>query len=285
MHYPNLRLSSNYILIQPDDHFDWLFNSEGKKFLHLNTAPERYQHSITSGTVMAVPEGLSADYPLGTTMELEVGDKVVIHYLAIDRDRDGDKIIHTEINGGYPIKYENIFFRIRNGEVRGVNGWVLIEPEEEVINTILHLPRSLQTKKSQMICRIKYLSTPLTHYGMKGDGEKDSDKWYVGQKVIIPAWRAIELQHPTHQIVHYGSVFYRIQRKDMTDYEWVVQGVRKWRESHPITSPEKTDVSELYRNFDKQVLAAAAPVDGVQIGIVHKQRTKHVRDPKKHYQS
>jgi len=278
--YPNLKLLNNNILIELDDRQDWLMDSKGNKFLHSINHVERWQHSYCWGRVVAVPESLTKDYMYGTTMELKVGDRIIFYYLAIDRSRDGETITHTKMIGdNYVIPYHFVFVAIRGKEVIPVNGWVIGEGDPEEHKTSLILPDMVKRKKSKMFCTILYKGSCNTHYTdpLYSDLEPEEDIYNIGDRVVMPAWRALPLEKEEHGLLS-GKLLYRFQRKDIDcHYETFKKAVEGTEKREPVSQKEMVEALKKFR------IGSTKEVAPMGVAIVHKPTTKHKRNPKNHY--
>lgn len=276
---------NNNIFIKADTHFSWLRDSNGNPFLQRMTDFDAYKNAITSGTVTQVCDGLTASYKYGTTVELQAGDKVIFNYLAIKKDRDGVKIIHDRtlnVDGEieYCIKYDECYARIRDGVVTPINGWMFLEMEDvDVLSKFLIIPDQYKKKKSSSIGTIKYVGTPLTYY-KEWEGVEDSDGWKVGDRVIIPTYKAILLQRPDHAIANEKTLM-RVQRKDVTSYDWVVENVREWVNRKDYQPPTPYKEVRLTPEELKPYLLGGGKEETTLFGISHGLKHRNTIDKQK----
>ncbi len=249
-------------------------------FLQLVTHWESYMHVETSGTVVDVCQTLSKDYMYGTAVEVKPGDRVIFHYLAIKRDRDGQKITHhKKIGNDYIIKYSDIFCIVRGDDIIPVNGFVILEGEPEEFKSNLIIPDYLKKKRSKVVCTIRHIGSCVSYNNVNKDHsmdfEDDTDEFEVGQKVVIPSWGAIPLMVQEHSILGQDKIYYRSQRRWMTDYNWVMSEIRAWQLSNPtVESKEHAITAAAVRDFRMGSTEESVPM---QNAIIHKQRTKHKR--------
>lgn len=273
-----MELINNHVAVKTDTHFDWIRDSQGNPFLQRVTKFDAYKNSITSGTITHVCQSLTPNYKYGTQVELQEGDKVIFNYMAIKRDRDGINITHDKkIGESYVIKYEECYARIRGEEITPINGWVFLEMEDIEIQSKIFLPDYLKKKKSSSIGVIKYLGTPLKYYREWIDEGADSDDWCLGQRVIIPTWKAIPLQRPEHAIAKEKTLV-RVQRKDLTDYNWVEQSVKEWTSRPDYVEPKKDEPVRLTPEELKPYLIGGNPKNDHNHAITHGLKRRNQRD-------
>lgn len=214
------------VLLDPDnDHIE--LKSGGK--LHLDTSFEPEKHIVRIGTVKSVPKSLvyvreGGDTPWKTKMELEVGDKVVMYFLAVQNCLIPEKraFIKNEEGTTIFIQYKNIYATIRNGNIIPVNGYVLVEPIEDPewerkVNKAKELGLELVDNRKPSntnVCygRIAYMGEKNEEYF---DLEK-SDEGYsakVGDVIVMKKIRDIPIEYEYHTKM--GRKLYRVQRPDI----------------------------------------------------------------------
>ena len=254
----NIRLLNNTVLVKLDDRPNWHYDSNGEKFIEAVHNVEHWRYSASSGTVVAVCDRLTKEYDYGTTVEIRPDDKIIFSYMAIRRDPHiTENITHSrKIGNDFIINYNEVYCVVRDEKIIPVNGWLILEGEmEETSSNKIIIPDAYKSRRSQMICTIKYLGTPNTHYNapMFKEEPPESNKWKAGQKVIIPKWKAIPLQNEEFSIVHTGLPLYRAQRKDLTQYDWAVESVKKYRKKNPDKEVSSESEANLlaFKEFDK----------------------------------
>lgn len=108
---------NNWVLLKVKIHNDKM-RLEGGKILWLDTSYEPEKHSSVVCEVVAVPESLVYDQgpgsmPWDTEMDVQVGDDVIIHYLAYQNafGKDGyrDRVISHNEEVCFFCRYENLF--------------------------------------------------------------------------------------------------------------------------------------------------------------------------------
>lgn len=214
-----MKLLNNLVAIRPFPS-DEIRLKDGKK-LYLDIRFEEYLNAKTAGEVIAVPEKLTFN-PDGvvtldweTDMELQVGDVVVYNYLAVKNAIDMGNVFG---DGVVAISYDKIYTAIRGNEVICVNGFILVEPEQEKIVTTLHLPE-IAKEQSKQIGRVVYAGTPNRGYRIEKlfNGHTAPDEpVHVGDRVVfnwndaIPIQPNVELRGEISR-----SMLYRMQHKDV----------------------------------------------------------------------
>lgn len=194
--------------------------NDGKK-LYLDIRFEEYLNARTAGEVVAVPQKLKFDPSLPTSldwdtdMELQVGDVVVFNYLAVKSAIEMGNVFG---DGVVAISYDKIYTAIRNGQVVCVNGFILVEPEQEHVASTLHLP-DIAMHKSKQIGTVVYAGTPNRGYRVEKilAGHTAPDRAVsVGDRVVFNWNDAIPIQ-PNAELR--GEItrglLYRMQHKDV----------------------------------------------------------------------
>lgn len=214
-----MRLINNMVAIKPFPS-DEIRLSGGQK-LYLDIRFEEYLNAQTAGEVVAVPDSLyynpKSDRSLDwdTDMELQVGDVVIYNYLAVKNARHMKQIIDRDV---VCISYDKIYTVIRNGEVICVNGFILVAPEQEVIETFLEIPDTAW-ERSKQIGRVLYAGTPNRGYRIEkilaGTTSPDSPV-QAGDRVLFNWNDAIPIQ-PNAELRGEikREVIYRMQHKDV----------------------------------------------------------------------
>lgn len=275
------KLINNHILIKADTHFNWIRDSNGNPFLQRLTKFDAYKNAITSGKVVAVSETLTSSYKYGTTMELQAGDHVIFNYLAIKKSPDGITITHDKkIGEDYAIKYEECYARIRGEEITPINGWVFLEMEDVEINSKIYLPPQYRKKKSSSIGVIKNIGSPLKYYKEWEDEGEDNPTFYIGQRVLIPTYKAIPLQRPEHALAKEKTLI-RVQRKDMVDYEWVENSVKEWTSRPDYVAPQRKEVRLTPEEIKPYLIGGRPKEDNETFGISHGLRHRSVIEKQK----
>lgn len=209
------------VAVRPFPSDEIRLKSGGK--LYLDVRFEEYLNARTAGEVVAVPEKLNyninpestASLEWDTDMELQVGDVIIYNYLAIKTALHMKQFIDQDI---ICIPYDKIYVAIRNEEVICINGTILVEPEEEIVNTFLDVPDNAITKSKQ-IGRVVHAGKPNRQYRVfainfgiySGD-----DPVSVGDRVLFNWNDAIPIQ-PNAELRGEISrgLLYRMQHKDV----------------------------------------------------------------------
>lgn len=191
------------------------------KVLYLDTRFEEYLNAKTAGRVMAVPDKLKYD-PMSsvslewdTDMELMVGDTVVYNYLAVKSAIEAGLVME---DGTVVIPYDKIYAAVRDGKVVCVNGFIVVEPEQEVVESFLDVPDSTK-QLSKQIGRVLYAGSPNRGYkieqlinGYTGPDTpvKAGDRVIFNWNDAIPVQPNAELRGEIDR-----KVLYRMQHKDV----------------------------------------------------------------------
>lgn len=232
-----MKILNNYVLVKPDA-TNKLVLATGHE-LYFDTRFEEQKSAPQAGTVILIPEKLTFTQKQGSPggefdvdMELQIGDKIVFSYHAIPTAKGAGRMIGED----YLIRYDEIVLAIRDKEVICVNGSVIVKPDYEKINTILHLPESVKNKNTKVTGTVMFASaTP--HRAERGkpdlntlaapmllseDGFSELNRYASpGDHVHFHFTNAIPLQH-YHEL--FGKVskdlLYRMKH---TDIEFVDQ--------------------------------------------------------------
>lgn len=216
-----MKLINNMVAIKPFPS-DEIRLSSGDK-LYLDIRFEEYLNAQTAGEVVGIPDRLVYNTdPLSyvstewdTEMELQVGDVVVFNYLAV----------RNSIGAGYwidkdtvCIPYDKIYVALRQGEVKCINGCIIVEPEYENIQTDFIIPDNAKAKSKQ-IGKVVYAGKPNKGYRKEqiliGSTAPDTPV-EVGSRVVFNWNDAIPIQPNAElrgEITR--SMLYRMQHKDV----------------------------------------------------------------------
>lgn len=217
-----MKILFNQVLIRPDREENDIIKL-GDAELKLVTAFDEFKHKCCTGTVVQLPEQLIFNRKKGylcqkfdTQIELQIGDRIIFHYLAMNTARKMyDKHLLKDIPPDHTlIPYDQIFVAIRNGEVIPVNGYLLVEPADEEINTSLIIPDALK-KKATKRGFIRYMGKPVNGYRDYEDWGADSDDVKVGDEVLYRECNCVPLEYSLHQTLEKGRTLYRMQRSDL----------------------------------------------------------------------
>lgn len=283
----NIRLLNNYVLVRLDDRPDWHYKQDGSKFIQAVHNVEHWRFSVSSGEVIAVCDKLTNGYTYGTTIEIKPGDKIIFSYMAIERDPHKTEVIthNRKIGNDFIIRYDEVFCAVRDGEIIPVNGWCILEGEmeEETSKGGIIIPEHLRSKRSQIVCTIKHMGTPNTRYNapLFKDFPPESDNWYIGQKVVIPKYKAIPLQNEEFSIIYTGLPLYRAQRKDMDDYSWVMENIEQWQKEHPWEKKELD--AETVKGYNEFIRSGDSEEKDGKRFFIHKRGGKPKHRTKKVY--
>lgn len=192
--------------------------------LQIDTSFNPLQHTSSTGTVLSVPERLIFDrkdsaktMEYDVPMELQVGDNVILNYLSY-----AEAIKNEPIDGGHPVRYDEILVALRGEQVIPVNGLLLVEPlniadTEEVkeMSKFLVTPEYVKTQKSETRGYVRYVGSPVRGYQMDYREEiyESEDDVKVGDFVQFDPAYAVPLQYELHRSL--PMILYRMRRKDI----------------------------------------------------------------------
>ena len=220
-----MKILHNTVMVRFDRDNDELLLSTGDK-LKLVTAWEPMMHAVTSGVVTHVPQNLifdrerpDASVMYDVDMELQVGDRVIFDFKAESAVRK-----HGDIDGSYPLRYDDIYVAIRGEQIIPVNGIILVEAcettvEEDVQQALkagLELPDTVVKEKSERYGIVRHIGSPCRGFLQAPEELTEvDDEVCVGDKIVFHPVYAIELQYSLHQILEKGKTLYRMRRKDV----------------------------------------------------------------------
>lgn len=214
-----MKLLNNLVAIRPFPS-DEIRLKDGSK-LYLDIRFEEYLNAKTAGEVVAVPDKVTFNPSSAVTldwdtdMELQVGDVVIYNYLAVRNAIDMGNIFG---DGVVAMSYDKIYTAIRGDQVVCVNGFILVEPEDEHLYSTLHLP-DIAMHKSKQIGRVLYAGTPNRGYRVEKliNGHTAPDTAVkVGDRVVFNWNDAIPIQPNAELRGEISrSLLYRMQHKDV----------------------------------------------------------------------
>jgi len=197
--------------------------------LYIDTSYEQEKHATVTGIICGLPSKLqytgipNQGMPWKTPIELKMGDRVVIYYLAVVNAlrpetmravvEDGHKFIWTQ--------YQNIFAAVRDGQIVPINGYCLIEPAESpermaqdkrMSKVGLTLYRGdTKTQTGVVYGKVKYLGRPNDAYV---DGHTDEGVAInPGDMVVMKKISDLPLEYDLHANIDGGKKYWRVQRR------------------------------------------------------------------------
>lgn len=220
------RTLSNYIMVKMDPPNDSITTKHGDK-LYIDNTFEPDKHTVVLGTVVAVPQHLNTkNMPWVTDMEIKLGDRVLMYYLAVQNClRKEIKRYAKENQDTYIfISYANVYATIRDGKVIPVNGYLLVEPiknpETEFRKAQFKgigldlITFDTKSNKDVVYGKIVYLGSPNKAYSQKylSDTHTDLKK---DDLVVMKRVRDIPVEYEYHAKIDNGRKLYRVQRHDI----------------------------------------------------------------------
>lgn len=194
--------------------------------LQLDTTFEPDKHVVRVGTVEAIPDYLINNGPWETDIEIQVGDRVVMYYLAVQNCLRPERkhFIKYFDEVWIFLKYHNIYAVIRDGEIIPVNGYLLVEPQEdpewirlnkEANEKGIELVDMRQPSKTHVTYgKIAYMGKPNGKYrdAYKSDLHYDLE---IGDTIIMKRIRDIPVEYEYHAKLDGGRKLWRMQRHDI----------------------------------------------------------------------
>ena len=222
--------AGNHVMVELDPENDHIKTKNGEWYLDTSYEPDK--HVTVTGVVKAVPTNLRFDpynpsyMPWDCSMELEVGDKVIIHYLAVMNCfrpemkkywiQDGKRIVF--------IQYRSIYCVIRNDEIIPINGYCLIEPMpdryieslKERADTAGLILAGMNEKNNKRVVygKVAYTGIPNKRYFDPIYTDECVDI-VPGDEVVMRKISDIPAEYEYHAKIDGGRKFYRVQRRDI----------------------------------------------------------------------
>lgn len=216
----------NRVMVKLDPENEFIITPSGTK-LFVDTTFEPEKHVVRAGVVERIPRQLYFnDAPWTTDMEIKVGDRVYMYFLAIQNclAPERKQYIREGQTVWIFIKYHNIYCVEREGKIIPINGYILVEPMEdpawiqqkEKMGKIgLDAPDLRGLSKTDVTYgRIAYLGKPNISY--KDDYKRDTEcDVKQGDAIIMKKIRDIPVEYEYHAKIDGGRKLYRIQRHDI----------------------------------------------------------------------
>jgi hypothetical protein len=220
----------NNVIVKMDPENKFLETPSGLK-LYVDTSFEPDKHVVRIGTVEQLPTRLlykekQTGFPWKTEMELKVGDRVVMYFLAVQNCLAPEK--KNYIRDGEDlwiiIKYHNIYAIIGDGFVKPINGYVFVEPVEDpawILRQEQHKRLGLELVDTRKLSKtdvtygkIAYMGIPVEEYA----DDYKSDKHYnlnIGDTVVMKRIRDIPVEYEYHAKIDGGRKLFRMKRHDI----------------------------------------------------------------------
>jgi hypothetical protein len=221
----------NNVLIKLDKDNDSLKFKNGVE-IYLDTSFDPEKHATVIGEVYGIPRKLkytgkaNNGMPWHVPMEIQIGDKVVVYYLAVVncfRPESFKAVI--EDSGKYVfVNYQNIYAIIRNGTIMPINGYCLIEPCENPEWTRLKqrmkaagltfVQMNDKSNKDVVYGIVRYISRPVMEY-VGGKTDDDGVAINTGDMVVMRRISDIPIEYDLHAKLDGGKKYWRVQRRNI----------------------------------------------------------------------
>jgi len=220
----------NQVLIKLDKANDTIKLKNGVE-LYLDTTFEVEKHATVTGEICGLPKKLkytgraNDGMPWNTPMELKIGDRVVIYYMAVINALAPERMRAMAVEGDNYIwtGYQNVYAAVRDGQIVPVNGYCLIEPCEnpewvEIMERMAKLnlrgiPPNTKSLTGVVYGKVKYLGRPNIAYV---DGHTDDQVAInVGDTVVMKKISDIPLEYDLHAKIDGGRKYWRVQRRNI----------------------------------------------------------------------
>ena len=218
-------MCANRVIVKLDPENDRI----GKLFIDTSFEPEK--HITVTGEIAAIPKSLYfTGNPNGmeweTDLEVKVGDRVVVYYMAVVNAlaRESSSVVIEDGVRYIPVRYQNIYAILRENEVIPINGYCLVEPiDSDEIKGIknrlaaqnLILPEKERKSNHDVVySRVVYLGKPNKRYINK-DATDETVDVKVGDQIVTSKITDIPLEYEMHRKVDKSRVLFRVQRRNI----------------------------------------------------------------------
>lgn len=217
----------NHLMIKLDPENN-VVKTKGGLTLYIDTTFEPEKHTVVTGTVEALPDKLYwKELPWKTEMELRVGDKVVMYYMAVMNCMAKEQRRYIKEPGTGKvfvfIKYTNIYAAIRDGAIIPINGYILAEPipdpywekkKKELMDKGIELAEdhNVNSNKNVVFARLVHVGKPIEKYAAEYLSDDNIDV-KPGDEVILKKIRDIPIEYEYHTKL--DRKLFRIQRHDI----------------------------------------------------------------------
>lgn len=223
----NFKPKFNWILIKPDWNGQGITRPyeidtpEGKKSILLDTSYEPEKHACCTGTVVKIPDGQPYFNPSDPTksmewetdFEIKEGDRVIFGYFAFtEAFRDSDPR-WVKVGEEYYILifYGLMYLAIRGEETIMLNGYTLVEPITDEINSKLFLPSHIRRTQNKQRGKIKLLGSCNRAYS-NHRYPPDEDCLKVGDIITMDRYCNIPLEYDLWRTFGDKQLYFRVQR-------------------------------------------------------------------------
>lgn len=216
------------------------YRCEGGQVIYLDTSFDQEIHRPIVGKVVAIPDDVPMEFgKWETDVELKVGDEVILRRIAVGAAMAHEKYVMDK-DFIICIHYTDIvlakrFIRrvgfdeqVEPGENQVVsqgglydvimlNGYLLVEPEVEKLETFLFIPDAFK-KESAMFGTIKFMGSPNKKYqALDGSYIPDTDfDISVGERIMFFRVGNIPLEYDIHRtFAGKNKGFFRMQRNNI----------------------------------------------------------------------
>lgn len=201
--------------------------NDEKMALEIDNSFDRVAHAVRTGTVISVPEHLPMGngrdkMPWRVPKEVQAGDIALFSYDPITRVINGtDSIFIYKGRIFLLVPYSQIAMIKRNGEIKPVNGYVIMEPisiddEDKLLHyhQLLKTPDAIGKFTSDKIGIVRYISEPVSeYYGVPQ--HVDDFTVAVGDVIVYRPKTDIPLEDNLHQEFLPIKGLFKIQRRYM----------------------------------------------------------------------
>jgi co-chaperonin GroES (HSP10) len=223
---------ANRVLVKINQRFTDIVQLAPNVDIKIDTSFEPEKHTITYGTVVAVPDTLTYGplahhMPWETICEVNIGDKVYFTWDAIITAFGKTNPGVVKVTGSSDIyiimKYSQLTLKVVDDEIIMLNGYCLIEElkvsdlpkelQDETLKSKILLPKFVERRKSIMFGKVLKTGRENTKYD--NDRYSDSVSVQVGDLVVFEIFANVKVQSEIHNDLMGDKILYKIQRRHL----------------------------------------------------------------------
>lgn len=170
-------------------------------------------------TIMAKVEKMQEDsVDRLCDIDVKIGDKVYYDYLERFKVYEEGRVIQTDIGELFLIKYDKLELRIRDEEIKPLNGYVFVEWERK--NELKHgslvlegLDKRVEDTNGIQECKVVYLPDPIKSHLDEIQFRDPVNEISVGDKIVFVSQHASNIENDNHFTLFGGREMLKVQSK------------------------------------------------------------------------
>lgn len=218
----SMNLVPNRVLIKPTQSQKNINLGENISF-RVDKRFANEKHANVTGHIVNFSKTLIHEkMPWHTSIEIQVNDYVVCSYESIMHATDPmhGRVFTDENNQEYYlIDYEDIFTARREDQIIPVNGYILVSPITNEVQSSMSLPSHLQSSQSTTMGVVEHVGARNTcYYGgtkVRKDTYDFKEDIKKGDIVVFSQYSDLPLEFSVHKSIEGSKDFFRMQRRDI----------------------------------------------------------------------